>query len=230
MGPPQAELGAASLTPAPHSMGVPQPGSSGRWGQLGGSMGQWGGGRRTGSAWGEHLAPAVCGAPPNLRASAWLGESPARCTCPMQALCCLMDTPARRRPPDMQEQPLTVSLYSPRPVPEPRADAVPPLAHRHPLLPQQHLPHPAETPQVARGPAALRDPQRHPGHHPRPLQPGLPHPGRQQPAGPALDRAGQQRGEGMGTAPPAWGPFGRGSQQPPNLSPWLRREVGATRG
>lgn len=133
-------------------------------------------------------------------------------------------------PPDMQEQPLTVSLYSPRPVPEPRADAVPPLAHRHPLLPQQHLPHPAETPQVARGPAALRDPQRHPGHHPRPLQPGLPHSGRQQPAGPALDRAGQQRGEGTGTAPPAWGPFERGSQQPPNLSPWLCREAGATHG
>lgn len=94
--------------------------------------------------------------------------------------------------PGMQEHPLTMSLCSPRSIPEPRADAVPPLAHRHPLLPQQHLPHPAEAPQVARSPAAVRDPQCHPGHHSRPLQPGFPHPGRQQPTGSTLDRVGQQ--------------------------------------
>lgn len=112
---------------------------------------------------------------------------------------------------------LTVSLCSPRPIPEPPADAVPALAHWHPLLPQQHLPHPAEAPQVARGPAALRDPQRHPGHHPRPLQPGLPHPGRQQPAGSALDWVGQRQGEGKGQAAGAGLP--RGSGQPPPASP-----------
>lgn len=134
--------------------------------------------------------------------------------------------------PGMQECPpcpLTVSLCSPRPIPEPRADAVPPLAHRHPLLPQQHLPHPAETPQVARGAAALRDPQRHPGHHPRPLQPSFSHPGRQQPAGSALDRVGQQRGEergqapGMGVSRVVW-------KAPTFSSPRFSREAGATRG